>query len=482
MKAPFYNALGALPPKFAAGFDSGVGFAIALGNCLKGQDFKGLGVDPPLEPLAKFVNMLPKQIRETLYVQGTGAEGIPAEDMAKVRAEAFSKAVTNMYPDRKYPAIMIGSVSGAMAHLAAAMGIPLLPQTFMIPVKRPGHLSIDEPKRTMDWGLKPGDVLLRNNPHLKLHHMFDPSQDRLTLEKISYFRVKMLRMDLEYERFIINHLQEGGTIIVSNCTRKWPVTTISDRFTFQFGALGGATEEEFLHGSDRVANFLANYNSHVRRWDAPAPDSEQPEAEWGFDVSLMKDIDRVARENGYKVRIISYYEPEHPSPFVAELYRWWYNQKGVLTNRLVAESFFMHEPYWVLKTGSVPFWMKLNADPSAEWLEQYLKVADPYDEIYLMLFSNGVESVGLAGTDRWKKILSQARKKHDFLGVNAENYPQDLASMIRYNTEFKEKISSRYNFQLHLTLDQLNDFYQGYDQNIFSELIKFEALQEQYVK
>jgi hypothetical protein len=474
MKAPVNIALGFLPPQFTAGFDSGAGFVKALGNYLKGQDFKGVGVAPPIEPLADLVNNLPKQIRETLYVKSTGMEGIPAEDLGQINAEEFFKAVTDIYPKRKYPAIMIGSVSGAMVHLAAAMGIPLLPQTFLVPVKRPGHLSLDEPKRIMDWALKPAAALLRNNPHLKLHHMFDPSQDRLTLEKITYFRLKMMRMDLEYERFILNNLEEGGTILVSDCTRKWPVTTINDRHIFQFGALGGASEEEFMNGGERVAKFLEHYNSHVRRWDAPETDREQAEAEWGFDPILMKDIQRVARGNNYKLNTISFEEPEHPSPFVAELYRWWYKQKGVLSNRLVAESFFMHEPYWVLKTGSIPFWMKFNMEPSAEWLEQYLKIADSYDEIFLMLFSHGVEAIGLAGVKRWKKVISQAKKEHDFLGVTIENFPQDLGSMIKYNADFKKKIASRYNFHLPLNLKQLIQFYQQYDQSLFSDLIKIE--------
>jgi hypothetical protein len=473
MKAPFHKSIGPIPPGFSAGFDSGSGFVKGLSNALRGQEFKGVGVAPPFENLANLVNMFSRELRETTYVMNTGAEGIPVEDLETICAEEFMDAVTSMYPGRKYPAIMIGSISGAMVHLAAAMGIPLLPQTFMIPVSRPGYLSVDEPKRTMDWGLKPGEAFLKNNPYFKLHHMFDPSQDRLTLEKITYFRVKMLRMLLEYERFIVNNLQEGGTIIVSDCTRKWPVTTISDRFIFQFGALGGATEDEFLKGGERVEKFLENYDSHVRRWDSPEPDSEQPEAEWGFDRMLMDDIERIAGENGFRIRNISYYEPEHPSPFVAELYRWWYRQKGVLANRLVAECFFMHEPYWILRTGSVPFWMKFNMDPSADWLEKYLESTDEYEEIFLMLFSHGVDAIGLAGINRWENILQRARKKHGFLGVNIHNFPRDLGSMIKYNTEFKEYIPSRYNFQVPLGLEQLYQFHEN-NRDRFADMIGFD--------
>ncbi len=474
MKAPFLRSIGVLPPGFSAGFDSGTGFLKALSNALKGQEFKGLEVGQLSEPLANLANMFSCDLRETAYIMNTGAEGIPADDMKTLCAEEFMDAITSMYPDRKYPAIMVGSVSGAMVHLAAAMGIPLLPQTFMFPVSRPDYLSVDEPRRIMDWGLKPGEAFLRNNPYFKLHHIFDPIKDRLTLENITYFRVKLMRMLLEYERFILNNLQEGGTIIISNCTRKWPVTTINDHFIFQFGAPGGATEEEFFQGSERVTRFLGYHNSHVRRWDAPKPDSEQPEAEWGFDSMLTNDIERIARENGFRVRNIKYLEPEQPSPFVAELYRWWYRQKGVLANRLIGETFFMHEPYWILKTGSVPFWMKFNTDLSADWLEKYLQSTDRFDEIFIMLFSHGEDAIGSAGIGRWEKIMQMAQKKHGFLGVNINNFPRDLDSLIKYNTEFKEYIPSRYNFQIPLSIEQLFRFHESHGKK-FSDMLSFDG-------
>jgi len=40
--------------------------------------------------------------------------------------------------------------------------------------------------------------------------------------------------------------------------------------------------------------------------------------------------------------------------------------------RLLVESFIVMEPFWTIRTGSVPFWMVFNKLPSAEALEQYL--------------------------------------------------------------------------------------------------------------
>lgn len=77
----------------------------------------------------------------------------------------------------------------------------------------------------------------------------------------------------------------------------------------------------------------------------------------------------------------------------------------------MVESFIVMEPYWAVRTGSVPFWMVFNKQPSAEALEAYLEARDPFEEIYMMLFFHGVESIGLVPIERWRGILQRARKE-----------------------------------------------------------------------
>jgi hypothetical protein len=52
--------------------------------------------------------------------------------------------------------------------------------------------------------------------------------------------------------------------------------------------------------------------------------------------------------------------------FTADLYRQWYEERGLPTNRLLVESFILIEPWWALRTGSVAFWMVFNMEPSAD--------------------------------------------------------------------------------------------------------------------
>ena len=115
------------------------------------------------------------------------------------------------------------------------------------------------------------------------------------------------------------------------------------------------------------------------------------------------------------------------------------------------------DPYRALRTGSMPFWMVFNTEPSAESIERYLDGAAPYDHIHLMLFSHCVNSIGLASIERWKSILDGARKQGEFVGVDARRYPKDFATFVRYHSE-SDRLSAQYPMPETLTLDQLDAF------------------------
>jgi hypothetical protein len=336
------------------------------------------------------------------------------------------------YPKRRYPAVAIGSSSGALVHLCAALGIPWLPQTFLVPVRQT-DIAPDEARRSMAAGVPLGRRLLEVNPDLQLHHMHDPNQDQLMIRHMTYFRVKRLRLGATFERFLAEVLEPGGLVLLSECSKSWPATRVGERHVFQFGAVGGLEPPEYFRGSPRVAAFLERYGSMRRHWNPPEPDGEWPEAEWGFAPPLRADVERIARERGYRIRRLVFDDPEHLSPLVAELYRARWRARGLPASRLLVESFVLMAPRWALRSGSVPFWLTFNTEPSAVCLERHLERAEPYDEILMMLFAHGAESIGLAPIERWRSLLGRARGRGQFLGVDEANYPGDFATFARYH-------------------------------------------------
>lgn len=419
-------------PPYIADFDSASGLLRALGRFLHGQDFPAVGTPPPLWPVMASVNALPQRVREAIYVWSGWSEAIPPERIGDVCAEETARWAVSRYPRRTYPAAMIGSSDGAAAHLCAALGIPWLPQTFLIPVRQKG-VPLDEPRLALEWGKGPGRRLLVANPELQLHHMHDVNQDRLMLQKMTYFRVKRLVLGDAYTRFLEETLPPGATLFLLECGQRWPASLVAERHLFQHGAVGGLAPDEYLRGSPRVAEYLKRHGSPLRRWDSPEPDAERPEAEWGFEPALRDDVERLARRRRYRLRRIVFEEPGRLSPLVADLHRWWYRRRRMLASRLLVESFILLEPWWALRTGSVPFWMTFNVESSAEAVERYLDGAEPFDEILLTLFANGTEGVGLAPIERWRAILSRAGARGRFVGVDERAFPRDFAVFVRFH-------------------------------------------------
>lgn len=421
-----------LPPE-VAGFDSASAMAVAVARFLRGRGVPPLG-DPAMRalgPVAAAASHLPVRATETVYSVFSGAEGRSQKDIAAVDMEAVAESITGLYPRRRYPAVMIGSSGGALVHLCAALGIPWLPQTLLLPVRQRG-ISPDQPMRAVHAFDGAARAMLDRNPDVVLHHMHDPNQDRLTLRRMAYFRVKRTALGRAYRTFLTEVLAPGGVIVVAECGRRWPTTRIADRHVFQFGAVGGMPASEYRDGSPRVTDYLRRYRAGVSRWQAPAPDGDSPEAEWGFEPALRDDISAFAKQHGYRVRRLVHDDPEDLSPVVADLYRWWYAERGLQANRLVIDSFLLLDPWWTLRTGCVPFWTTFPVQPSLDNLNRYLDNTERFDVLHLALFCHGVESVGMVTVDQWRAVLRRARVGGSFAGVSPDRYPCDLRTFFRF--------------------------------------------------
>lgn len=432
------------PPEPVANFDSATTLLRALAHCLDGEDFPALGIAPPsLAPIVPLGNYLPRAVRRRLYRFGSAQEAIDPDSLGDVRIEDFREWVIEQYPDREYPAVMIGSTNGAAVYLAALLGIPWLPQTCLVPVRR--NLDPDDPQRDLEWASRAAAPLLDANPDIHIHQMNDPNQDRIPIQVMAYFRVKSLALGPAYERFLDRVLEPEGSIIVLDCQHEWPTTTVCDRHSFQFGGVGGIEPEEYHGGSDRIQQFLADRGVSQRRWNPPAPDADRPEAEWGFEPSILEDIEAFADEHGHGIPRLEYGHPNELSPAVSRLYRRRYEALGIRPTRLVATTFAQMDPWWTLRTGSVPLWLSFMTDPDADRLAAFLDSdGDQYDEVYLSLFSHGVDSLGLATVDRWRSILEGTSGRGSFLGVNPDAYPIDFGTYVRYNREFPRRIADRH--------------------------------------
>ncbi|PZF90082.1 hypothetical protein [Micromonospora deserti] len=418
-------------------FDSSVNMVRALGRFLRGRDHRAMSIGPGSVRLADALSALPGSLRRRMF-RWTGAlQGIPLHAVSQVDADDISYWATQQYPAGQYPALLIGSASGAAVHLAAALRAPYLPQTTLVAI-RDRLTHPDDPVGAMRAVAPLATQVARRNPDLAVYHMHDPAQDRPMLEAMAYLRLKRLRLGRTYERFIEERLEPGGTLILLESTRDWRVRTLADRAYFQFGCLGGVSEDEYHDSGDRITDYLAREGSPYRRWEPPQPDTRRPEAEWGFDPALRSDVQRLAARRGYRLRRMVTVEPQQLSPLVADLYRWWYHERGLPANRLLAESYVQWDPLWVLRRAVVPFWLRFNMRASYDSLRRYLDGTEPYDEIHVNLFSQGLWSPGVVPTNQWRELASsRAERWGGLIGVDEAAYPADVGSSLRYQPAYR---------------------------------------------
>lgn len=440
-------------------FDSCSSLLKSLALSFRNQDFKGGGVAPGIPSwVGQLVNGIPRGLRQRFYAWSGWIDALVPKDLEQLETNAVAKWAVDLYPNRPYNGVMIGSSNGGAVHLAAALGMPWLPQTYLVAVRR--MLHPDCIHKDIEWGKKVIGPVLDRLTDLHAAQMHDPVQDRLMVSKMGYFRLKMVGLPKAFNSFLDQHTSEVKPIITVECRYQWPSLTLSDRHTFQLGGFGAITPYEYLQGSKRTTTFLKKVGAKRNLWETFHPDGERAEAEWGFYDEILEDIYAAAKRTQAPLYRLMFDHPEGLSAFACDLYRWWYKKRlGLDSKRMTIENFALVCPYRALRAGALPFWLAFNTQNSAELMEEYLDRHDDIEELYLMLMSNGVkEGIGLTTIDRWKNILKRAKHKGCFVGVDQKEYPLDFATFMRYHIELQEYLPDAINPLQPLSIDELLEF------------------------
>lgn len=420
---------------FVAQFDSSSAMLRAMARFLGGGGYLGLGTMDRLGPLLQAADHLPVGAREFLHEHGSWAEAVPPEQLAGLRAEDLSRWMVSHYGAGLFPAVALGATSGAGLHLAAALGAPWLPQTLLVPVQWQPD-DVDDLAAAMEWGARTGRVVVENNLELQLHHVHDPNQDRLRIQKMACFRLKRRVLGASIEEFLGRSC--AGHLLLFDCRTRWPVARTGPRQYFQPGAPGGLRPEEYLLGGPRVRAFLAAQRSTFRSWHPEGVDAEAAEAEWGLEGSLAADARRFAQEAGMSVIEVTYSDPHELSRFVADLYGWWYRLRGRSADSVILESYILLDLLWVLKAGLIPYWSMLPVESSFQHVESWLEESGPRSRLFATLFPHGMDSAGLVDPDEVGMLLMKNAREARLLGVDPFRFPRDFGAFLRFFDELSD--------------------------------------------
>ena len=403
------------PSKVVASFDSASALHAAIAAALRGRPFPHLGNPTAYARAARVAGRLPWPLLRRIYARIGAAEGIAPERLGDVDMDQVAESFAAAYPARRYPAVLLGSSNGALAHLAAALQAPWLPGTVLIPVAHVG--DPERPDRALAFGREHGHRLLLANPDIVLHQMHDEAQDALMAARMAYFRTKWSALPNAYGRFLAERLAPGAPVIVAEDRSRWPVTRVGSRHVFQNGG-GGQPPVDYLRGPH-----------------SPTPDEEAPEAEWGADPGLLTGLRHWCAIHGHPLVRLVYDGPQAAAAPVAAAVRRWYQRLGRPSDKLIVPSFVLGDPWRTLQIGAVPFWTFFPVGPALADLETYLRTNEPYREVLLLVFQHGADSPGRAPARDWRRVIEAQGPTARLVALDQRKDPHDIGSLGRYGPE-----------------------------------------------
>ena len=229
-------------------FDSASTLARVLAAALRGERSVGMALPASSRLAARVSPLAPPGLRARLFSQGAAREahrpGDLQGDLTDVAARTFTEAYEGA-PAGKAPALFLGATNGALADLAAALGAPWLPQTFLV-LMRQNTPDPDDAERVIAQAPALGERVLASFPTVTAHQMHDAGNDRLNVRRAAYFRLKWTRLPPAYAAMIEERLAPGGTLVVADCRFTWPRLRLGPRHGLQFGGYGGLGAQEQL--------------------------------------------------------------------------------------------------------------------------------------------------------------------------------------------------------------------------------------------
>ncbi|WP_232665633.1 hypothetical protein [Pseudonocardia sp. TRM90224] len=412
------------PGDVVASFDSASVLHAGLAAALSGRSFPHLGNSAAAAAAVRAAGRLPWSVLRHLYTRIGASEGIAPHRLGDVDLGAVAGMLADAYPRRRYPAVLVGSTNGALAHLAAAMQVPWLPGTVLVPVARRG-----DPHRPVDalaFGRAWAPLLLDRNTGVVLHHMHDQVQDELMVARMTYFRMKWRELPAAYTRFLSASLAPGAPVVLIEDTSTWPVVRVGERHVFQPGAQGGLEPERYL-----------------ARPHTPTADDEAAEAEWGAEPGFGAALATWCAANGHPLLTVRFHGPQAPAHDVASTVRRWYRERGEAADRLVVPSFVLGDPWRTISTAGVPFWTFFSVQAALRALDDHLARSEPYRQVDILQFQHGVRSAGIATPEQWAGVARRHGAQPRLVGLDPRRFPHDIATIARYGPALAEREPAR---------------------------------------
>ncbi len=386
------------PEVLPLAFDSA---ARAVGEVARALGGPGRGLREPYpevsRPLLALLRHAPPALRQAVIHWGMSSTlGYPLRALAGFDLEAFFSEYTERYPQRQYPAIVLGSPGGAVAHLAALLDAPLLPLSGLLGFRHripPDDLSAYVAEvPTAVRHLSPDERF-----ELVVH--YDPIHDRDLVVHACLIRIRLLSLPEVYRRFIRDRLSPRGTLILAEGTYPWPQVALGPGVWLQIGGLGGITPEEYL-----------------ARYPPPGPVTLQRESEWGCTEAFAQGVRGFAQAEGIPVLEIP---ADHPIAY-SELAYWAYRVAGARGDMILLDCFTSMDARFCKRTGIPPLHLPFGTQDALLFARRFLG-DHPVGRTLLLLHPTHAAPPDWASLREWREALGDGLS----ILVDEQHWPDD---------------------------------------------------------
>jgi hypothetical protein len=361
------------------------------------------------------------------------ARQLDVNDLVRQRLQDYREL------EGRFPVVIVGSaLAGAAAHIAAILGGPFLPQPFILGLRGGSPDESVAPHLAQTSSI--AEAILERNPSLKAIAHFDPVHDGWLTRTVSHLRLKLIDLPKAYRSFLCRHLTPGGTILYLDCRAEWLQFPLMERFSYQIGGWGGIPAEEYLHGSDRIDQFLKTSGSpHRGGWHVPGIEPVWgSESEWGSEPGLDQALQAFAKEFDYHFQRIQFVHPHEFSRLAFEAHKTLFDQNQRAISGVLIETFTQFDPFIVLQGGLLPLWLVFNTSDCLEFLKNTLKRVPTDVLAYFSGLATLSRTPDMIPWGEWATTLEG--RPWVSVGAGPRRYPEDMVALFRWVERIKKHL------------------------------------------
>ncbi len=359
------------------------------------------------------VSLLPERARIKVIEWGMRLSlGHTPDRAADVSVDALAEWCVAQYSGtERYPAIILGSPNGAVAHLAALLGAPFLTTSFGLAFRHP-TIEPDDLDAYRRTSVAVAADIIAANPTADFEVVchYDPIHDRSMVQYVDFARIKLHDLPSCYRAFVHERLAPGGTLVLADCAYSWPQIRLDERVFLQIGGLGAIDPTEYLE-----------------MWEIEDRIDVREESEWGCPAPFAGAVVAYAAEGDLALVEI---HRDHPIGFSLLAYEAYLICDGARSDLLLIDSFNHLNPRTNLEAGIPGFWLPFNTADGLERVESVLRTA-ALEIVYFAPLPSFARSPDTVPLDAWTELISPCATL-EWIGVRPNKYPADPLAPYRF--------------------------------------------------